>query len=249
MLGEMGRSLSTCAAAVLLVLPSACERRGAITQEELVSRTQELMNAVAPGDKTPWKKYLADDCIFFDEVGHDENKEGVLAGITPLPRGLTGTIEVARAHSHIENDVAILSYDLDETEVVFGQVEKARYHGTDTWMHRNGTWQIVAGQIFRYYEDPAIAEIDPSTLAECTGTYQVAPGETLTISREGAHLYRQRGDAPKVELLPEAADVFFRRGVEGRILFHRNAQGSVDRLIDRRNNEDVIWAKLPAEPL
>jgi len=43
--------------------------------------------------------------------------------------------------------------------------------------------------------------------------------------------------------LPETSDLFFRKGVEGRILFHYNAKDKVDTLIDRRNNEDVVWAK------
>ena len=38
--------------------------------------------------------------------------------------------------------------------------------------------------------------------------------------------------------------IFFRKGVEGRILFQRARDGKIDTLIDRRNNEDVIWKKL-----
>jgi hypothetical protein len=32
--------------------------------------------------------------------------------------------------------------------------------------------------------------------------------------------------------------------VEGRILFHANEQGKIDSLIDRRNNEDVVWRRV-----
>jgi hypothetical protein len=38
-----------------------------ITQDELVRRTQELLDAVVPGSQEPWKKYYADDCLFADE--------------------------------------------------------------------------------------------------------------------------------------------------------------------------------------
>jgi hypothetical protein len=38
--------------------------------------------------------------------------------------------------------------------------------------------------------------------------------------------------------------MFFRAGVEGRRLFHRDASGKVDSLIDRRNNEDMLWKKI-----
>jgi hypothetical protein len=55
---------------------------------------------------------------------------------------------------------------------------KARYHGTDTWMFRNGQWQIVAGQMLRYYEDPAATELDTKRVREYLGTYELAPGTT-----------------------------------------------------------------------
>ena len=48
----------------------------------------------------------------------------------------------------------------------------------------------------------------------------------------------------KEELLPESSDLFFRKGIEGRILFHYDVNGKVESLIDRRNNEDVVWRKI-----
>jgi hypothetical protein len=76
------------------------------------------------------------------------------------------------------------------------------------------------------------------------GTYELAPANRLTIATEGNRLYRQRGDQPKGALVPEATDIFFRKGVEGRILFRHDDRGKVDALIDRRNNEDVVWKKI-----
>ena len=215
-----------------------------ITQEELVRRTQELVDAVAVGDQIPWKKHFADDCMFFDEKGRSMNKLALLADLSPMPKGYSGSIAIINAKSHIEGDVAILSYDLDEKESIFGQNLTARYHETDTWMRRNGSWQIVAGQVLRYYEDPAPGKVEASKSAEYVGTYELAPGVVLTVSTDGGRLYRQRGDGPKEQLIPEATDVFFSKGVEGRILFHYAGSGKVDTLIDRRNNEDVVWRKV-----
>ena len=49
----------------------------------------------------------------------------------------------------------------------------------------------------------------------------------------------------KEQLLPETADIFFRKGIEGRILFRHNKRtGEVTELIDRRNNEDIVWRKV-----
>ncbi len=232
------------AVGLITLSSTACKGKTGITHDELVRRTQELMDSVAGGDQTPWKKYYADDCMYFDEKGRNMNKAALVADITPLPTGYSGSIKVVNAQSHIERNVAILSYDMDEIEIVFGQNMKARYHETDTWMRRHGQWQIVAGQVLRYYEDPAPGKLDRGKSAEYAGTYEVAPANRLTISVDGGQLYRQRGDQPKGELIPEAPDIFFRKGVEGRILFRRDDHGKVDALIDRRNNEDVVWKKV-----
>lgn len=221
----------------------ACARKASITQDELVRRTQELVDAVAAGDQAPWKKYFADDSMYFDEKGRNMSKEKLVADITPLPAGSSGKIVVQNPQSHIEGNVAILSYDLDETEIIYGQVEKARYHETDTWMRRNGEWKIIAAQALRYYQDPAPGAVDAREFKDYVGTYEIAPGKTLTISQEGQQLFLQRKDRPKIELVPEGGPVFFRKGVEGRTLFRRDVSGRVNALIDRRNNEDVVWTK------
>ena len=213
-----------------------------ITQDELVRRTQELYNAVVPGNQAPWKKYFADDCIFADEKGRVFDKPKLIGDITPLPSGYSGTIKIENAQSRIIGNTAILSYDADETETIFGQNLKARYHVTDTWLQRNGNWQIIASQAHRYYEDPALGKADTKRFAYYIGTYELAPRQTRSVTAEGDKLFVER-NGKKEQLLPETSEIFFRKGVEGRILFRYASSGKVDALVDRRNNEDVIWRK------
>jgi len=89
-------------------------------------------------------------------------------------------------------ETAILSYDANETETIFGQNLTARYHVTDTWLRRNGEWKIVASQAHRYYEDPAIGKIDPKKFGDFIGTYELAPGQTRSITSEGENLFVER---------------------------------------------------------
>src|SRR5213592_442630 len=220
----------------------ACAADVPITQDELVHRTQELYDAIVPGNQAPWKKYFAEDCIFADEKGRLFDKPKLIADITPMPAGYSGTIKIENAQSRIIGNTAILSYDADETETIFGQNLKARYHITDTWLRRNGNWQIITSQAHRYYEDPAVGKADAKKFADFIGTYELAPGQTRSITAEDGKSFIER-KGKKEELLPETSDLFFRKGVEGRILFHYNAKGKVDALIDRRNNEDVVCAK------
>ena len=66
-----------------------------------------------------------------------------MADITPLPTGYSGAINLENVQSRIYDNVAVLSYDANEAETIFGQKLSARYHTTDTWMRRDGNWQIV----------------------------------------------------------------------------------------------------------
>src|SRR6266481_6675171 len=221
---------------------SPAERDAAITENELVRRTQELYDAVVPGNQVPWKKYFANDCIFSDEKGRTMDKTKLVADITPMPAGYSGAIKIGNVQSRIIGDTAVLGYDANEIETIFGQNLTARYHITDTWLRRNGNWQIIASQAHRYYEDPATGRIDPKKFGDFIGIYELAPGQTRSVTAEGENLFVER-KGKKEQLFPETSDLFFRKGVEGRILFRYDAHDKVDALIDRRNNEDVVWRK------
>lgn len=228
---------------ILVMATSAIAAEPAITEQELVRRTQELYDAIIPGDQTPWKKYFADDCTFSDEKGRTLDKSKLVADIAPLPKGYSGAIKIENVISRTIGDTAILSYDANETETIFGQNLRARYHVTDTWLQRNGQWQIIASQAYRYYEDPVIGKADEKKFPDYIGTYELAPGQTRIMTSENGKLFVER-NGKKEQLFPESSDLFFRKGVEGRMLFRHDNAGTVDALIDRRNNEDVVWRKI-----
>jgi hypothetical protein len=231
------RNLLGVSASLLALLVGACgvaRAESPITQDELVRRTQELFDAVAVGNQEPWKKYYADDCLFADEKGRQMDKVKLVADITTLPKGYSGTIKVTKPVS-----------DTDETETIFGQHLAARYHAIDTWVPRGGNWQIIASQVMRYYEDPSVGRTDTAKFGDFSGTYELAEGQTRKVFAEGGNLFVER-DGRREQLSPESCDIFFRKGVEGRILFRTAGDGKVDSLIDRRNNEDVVWRKTGA---
>ncbi|MBV9760890.1 MAG: DUF3471 domain-containing protein [Acidobacteriaceae bacterium] len=233
--------LTAVLAAAFLV---SAQEPATITQAELVRRTQVLYDAVASGDKAPWQRCLAADVIVHDEKGGSYTKPTFLVTVEPLPAGYSGSIRVTHPQTIFAPGVAIFSYDLDEVETVFGNRMTARYHQTDTWLYRDNFWQIAASQAMRYYEDPARGAIRPGALSDYVGTYELAPEHQMTVFERDGKLFAKRGKADPVELIPESPDMFFRAGVEGRRLFHRNAEGKVDWMIDRRNNEDMLWKKV-----
>ena len=89
---------------------------------------------------------------------------------------------------------------------------------------------------------PAIGKIDLKKFGDFVGTYELAPDQTRSVTAEGENLFVER-KGKKEQLFPETSDLFFRKGVEGRILFRYDDHGKIDSLVDRRNNEDVVWRK------
>src|SRR2546423_9141003 len=192
----------------------ACAADVPITQDELVRRTQELYDAIVPGNQAPWKKYFADDCIFSDEKGRTLDKAKLIADITPMPAGYSGAIKIDNVQSRIIGDTGVLSYDANETETIFGQNLTARYHVTDTWLQRAGEWKIIASQAHRYYEDPVIGKIEPKKFGDFIGIYELAPGQTRSATAEGETLFVERKGKNvqlnnKEQLFPETSDLYF----------------------------------------
>src|SRR4051812_33765265 len=124
----MTRSLIPALAVATVFLTSCMSRKPVpITEAELIQNSQEMVIAVALGDQAPWHKYFADDTMYFDEKGRAMDKAALVKDVTPLPKGYSGSITVVNPKSHIQADTAILSYDLNETETIFGQNMTARY--------------------------------------------------------------------------------------------------------------------------
>jgi hypothetical protein len=232
-------------AAHAFAAPAIGQGSPAIDQATLVGRTQRLYDAIPAADQALWRSYFAEDAMVYHEKGRAMNKKALLDDLQPMPAGYSGVIKVVHPHATFAPGVAVLAYDCDETETIFGQELHARYHSVDTWLYREGKWQIAASQTMRYYDDPALGSTNDAHLDDFIGVYELSANNRRTVTRVGYDIYLQRGMGAKAKLLPESGDLSFRVGVEGRILFHRNESGKVDALYERRNNEDVVWRKLP----
>ena len=112
--------------------------------------------------------------------------------------------------------------------------------GGSSFFSANG--RIRRGELPNFSFILSLPAFHPKKFGDFIGTYELAPGQTRSVTAEGEKLFVER-KGKKEQLFPETSDLFFRKGVEGRILFHYGANGKVDSLIDRRNNEDVIWRK------
>jgi hypothetical protein len=90
------RATTLLAAFLIVACLSSCPSRNhvVITQAELVRNTQELFDATAAGDPTPWVKYFAEDSMYFDEKGRSMDKPALVKDVSPLPAGYSGSIKL-----------------------------------------------------------------------------------------------------------------------------------------------------------
>ena len=212
----------------------------------LKQATQELLDAIAPGSKSVWERYLAAGSIYADEEGRVLTKDELLKELTPLPKGYVGSIKIGDTKALVQDNVVVLSHrDREELEL-YNQKIVTYYHMTNTWARqRDGQWQVVATQVMAIPNERKPSAIDPKGLDAYVGQYELAPDVVYTITREGDKLFGQRTGRAKEELLPLCTDVFYRKGVwRGEKVFERGAQGRVDRMLDRRENNDLIWKKV-----
>jgi serine-type D-Ala-D-Ala carboxypeptidase/endopeptidase len=56
------------------------------------------------------------------------------------------------------------------------------------------------------------------------GTYQLAPNFSITITREGEHLFEQATNQPKFEIFPASDKDYFLKVVDAQITFVTDAQ-------------------------
>lgn len=215
------------------------------TEQELVRIAQELLNAVASGDKAVWEKHVADDVIYTDENWRILTKKELLDSLAPLPKGYSGSIRVTNVQSRIHGDSAVLSYRALEEEQIFEQKLSPIYLVTDTYFKRNGRWQMVASHITVRPNQRKPIALNPKTFQSIVGEYELTQGITYTITLEDNKLMGQRTGRAKEELLPADENTFFPKGtIRGEKVFVRDARGRATHMLDRRENNDLVWKRI-----
>jgi hypothetical protein len=213
---------------------------------QLKQATQELLDAIAPGDKAVWQRYLAEGSIYADEEGRVLTKDELIKELNPLPKGYVGSIKIGDTKVLMQDNVVVLSHrDREELEL-YGQKIVTYYQMTNTWAKQpNGQWQLVSTHAMAIPNERKPAVIELKGLDAYTGQYELAPDVKYVITREGDKLFGQRTGRAKEELLPLCVDTFYRKGVwRGEKVFERDAQGKVIRMLDRRENNDLVWKKV-----
>ncbi len=87
-------------------------------------------------------------------------------------------------------------------------------------MYQNGADEPErAERVSKTPPEKKIAEVDPAIYDGYVGEYELRPGFTLTITREGDRLFGQATGQSPAELFPESDTVFFLKIVDAKVVF------------------------------
>jgi D-alanyl-D-alanine carboxypeptidase len=81
--------------------------------------------------------------------------------------------------------------------------------------------------------------VDPAVLERYVGKYRLSPAMTITVTREGEHLFAQATDQPRVELFASAPTEFFLRVVDAQVTFVVEGKGPAPRLVLHQNGRNL----------
>lgn len=135
----------------------------------------------------------------------------------------------------IEGFNTALAYYPDEklTVVVLGNVNGSAPQEIATDLHT-----IAEGGSVVLTSERKVVKIDPKKFDGYVGSYQLAPGFILKVSREGDRFMTQVTGQGQVEIFPEGDHDFFAKVVNAQITFVANSQGQATELILHQGGRD-----------
>ena len=231
----------------ITVIPGSIASAATASDPTAVLRrqTQELFDAVTAGDSTVWEPYLAPDCVYADEAGEVSAKRELVHSIRPLPKEVSGKLELQKFEVRRHGETAVATFVVDEHEGYFGQTLHCQYLTTQVWTHSPGGWRLIAAQSNALRTDPPAVTLASGTLDEYAGEYELTTGVRYVIRRDGAGLVGQRTGRAEEKLVPELSDLFFVPGHPRlRKVFQRGADGKVSGFVERREAWDIRWRRV-----
>ncbi len=209
---------------------------------ELLRTSQALLDAVTVGDREVFLRTLDIDGLFSDEEGHVRSGAALVAEVRGLPPGYSGSLRMVDPHTRIADDVGVVAYDVAETLDLSGQRLNPRFHTTDVYQRTDQGWRLVASQTTVLPSELARVAVDPAVFDDYAGTYRLSAEVSARVLREGDRLFMERAGRGREELIPIGNDRFVRAGApRGERFFRRDGANRVTELVDRRDNNDLIW--------
>jgi ketosteroid isomerase-like protein len=112
------------------------------TEKYIIENERQWAESVATGDTSALERFIADDFVGVDPKGNVYDKAEMIADTKEAPKHfISNHLNQVKVKFH--GDTAIAQGD-ETWERRSGEPKRGRFVWIDTWMRRNGKWQIVA---------------------------------------------------------------------------------------------------------
>src|SRR5438309_5254927 len=209
-------------------------------EQQIINLERERLKAFAQADKAAFERLVADDLTIthgYGEVLTKAQEMAVMRPSTPERPLPALSIEDPKVKSY--GDVAVMTGSLVETNRDGRRELVLRF--TNTYIRQKQQWRLLAGQLTVLSRERASTKVDPKVYDAYVGQYQNPGGPVLTVTREGDRLMVEVG-GQKLELFAESENQFFIKEADVLLVFVKDEQGHVVRLINRRPNGNIIQA-------
>ena len=228
----------------LTALPSFAQTKsGEVTtaspvEQEIISLEHERLKAFAQDDKATFERLVTDDLTMTHSSGEVANKAELMAVMRPsTPERPLPALSTEDVKVRVYGDAAVMTGRLVETARDGRRVFVLRF--TNTYIKQEGRWRMSAGQLTTLSRERASIKLDPKSYDAYVGQYRNPGGRILNVVRQGDKLMAEVG-GQKEELFPAAEAQFFIKDADVLLVFVKDEQGRVIRLINRRPNGDVV---------
>ena len=207
-------------------------------QQEIIDLEHKRLKAFARDDKATFERLVTDDLTMTHSSGAVADKAEVMAVMRPsTPERPLPALSIEDVHVRLYGDAAVMTGRLVETASDGRRVWVFQF--TNTYIKQKGRWRMSAGQLTTISRERASIKLDPKSYDTYVGQYRNPAGRILNVVREGDKLMAEVG-GQKEELFPAAEAQFFIKNADVLLVFVKDEQGRVIRLINRRPNGDVV---------
>lgn len=205
---------------------------------EITNLEHERLRAFAQDDKATFEQLVTDDLTMTHSSGEVADKAELMAVMRPsTPERPLPALSTEDVKVRVYGDAAVMTGRLVETARDGRRVFVLRF--TNTYIKQKGRWRMSAGQLTTLSRERASIKLDPKSYDAYVGQYRNPGGRILNVVREGDKLIAEVGGR-KEELFPAAEAQFFIKDADVLLVFVKDEQGRVIRLINRRPNGDVV---------
>lgn len=140
----------------------------------------------------------------------------------------------------LNHDGGINGFSASFTQVVEPDVTVVLLQNTDRALSiSRDLLNIALGGPYSLPKKRVAVKLDPTVYDAYVGVYEIQPGFTLTVSRDGDRLLTQGTGQATVEVFPQSETEFFLTVVDAQITFVKDADGAVTKLVLHQGGRDI----------